>query len=274
MRKSTWAWIGILCLSAVGTSGAFSVRPGWRVASVKHGGTVDVTFAIDNDQATPQVLTCQVRDSYVLPENKAFPAGTWVEPKFKTLTVPAHGSRDAVLRVHAPKGATGELASFVSFIPYAGDTKDSDKTKTPEGTQIVSLISVSLYARIQGTEKGEAELGDVKMAGIPANPSAPAKIEASVVVKNQGNVHLRPRGIFTVFRKGNPAPLHQIDFMTGMPVFPRSAWLYQSQTPGTFAPGEYEVTTQVHVTPDFKMEKKTSFTVNAAGQTTNTHDIR
>jgi len=267
--------IGVIAviLSVAQAAFGFSIKPGAQVVRVEAGKTMKVDFEIENDQKEPLKITPRVKDSFVLPENKGMNASSWLEPLFKEVTVPAQGSKKVQFTVKAPAKATGELAALVSFIPEVKEPEKPVEVKGGIQTRIVTLITVSLYVRIKGTEKGEADLGAIQVNNKPAAGATSAKIEVSVVVKNSGNVHQRPGGQFEIFKKDESKPMSTLEFKSGWPVMPKSEYAYLAFQDGSLAPGDYEIHAKLSFGPDTTIEKKASFTITPAGATTNIVEI-
>lgn len=268
--------IGLAAIVSMSVASAFgfSIKPGAQVVRVEAGKIMKVSFEIENDQKDDLRITPRVRDSFVLTENKNFPAGSWLKPLFKDATVPAHGSKTVQFEVMTPAKATGELAALVSFVPDVKDTEKPVDVKGAIQTRIVTLITVSLYVRVKGTEKGEADLGDLHVINKPAQGAHAAQIQASISVKNTGNVHQRPSGQFTIYKKGDSKPAYTLDFKSGWPVMPRSDYDYMAYTDGALAPGDYEAHTTVSFSPQVTMDKKSAFTILLSGETTNYAEIK
>lgn len=273
-RWLSWVMGGLLFLSTSSIGWAFSIKPGAQVLRENPDKTVKVSFEVQNDQEVPLVVTSQMRDSFVLPENKDISVSAWLEPQFKEIAVPAHGSRKALFKVHVPQKASGELAGLVSFIPKTEDKYEKPVSTAAIQTRIVTLITVSLYVRVKGTEKGEADVGEVRVANVPAASGEPAQVEATAVVKNTGNVHQRPTTHFAVRKKEGGPPLYTMEVPWGWPVMPYSDFPYKARTPGTLSAGSYVVKAKVTFTPKTFIEKETAFMVNTSGNTTNYVELR
>ncbi len=265
--KNALLFIGCLGVSFLGPpqSWGLSIHPGYQVISLKAGTSQKVTYEITNDQPDPLTISTAIRDSFVLPENKDFPAKSWIEPLFQKETIPVRQSRKVSFKIHVPEKATGELAGFISFIPESPPVKaqESPQEKGIQ-TRIVTMITVSLYARIQGTEKGDVELGDVHLQNMPAQQENPASLAANVTVKNTGNVHQRPSGWFEI-TKEDGTPVKRMNFAVGWPTMPQQARVYNAYADDVLPEGRYEVKAHVEFAPKVFMEKKVSLRLEPAG---------
>ncbi len=264
-KASLWLALTVYTLGLAPRVWAFSVQPGFRVATVKPGKTTTVTYELVNDQDKPLTLHTKVRDSFVLPENKAFSASSWVEPPFKEITIPAHKTEIVKVKVRAPEKASGELAAFVTFIPQNPSELKVNKPQdvhTGIETRIVTMISASVYVRVQGTEKGESDVTGLGVRNLKAATDAPASIEGSLIVKNTGNVHQRPSGRFEIFKKGSKDAVAQMNFQAGWPSMPQAETSYTAKTEGTLPPGDYIVKARVTFEPSTVfIEKEQSVTI-------------
>ena len=197
------ALMGIVFMAS--SAWSFSIKPGVQVLTAKAGESREVSFEVVNDESDPLSVSCQLRDSFVLPENKGIDVHSWIEPTFKTIEVPAKSSKTATFTLKVPTQATGEIAGLISFSPEVKE--DPKAKKTGMQTKIVTLITVSLYVRIEGTTKGECDLGAVQIENLPQQGTRAPAVKISIGVKNTGNVHQRPRGEFSVYKKGSASPL-------------------------------------------------------------------
>jgi hypothetical protein len=258
---------GLLLTQAVW---GFSVKPGASIVRVVPGKTTVARFDVVNDSTATLRFSTRLRDSFVLPENKAFPAASWLKITTPEFAVPAQSTKTVTLQVQAPVAAKGELAAFVSFIPAV---EESTGPVTGAQTRIVTMITVSLYARLKGTETGKADLGDVRVSNAAAKGTVPEEVEVSVLVKNLGNVHQRPSGKLDIFPKSGSKPVRTLEFASGLPVMPQSEALYTARAPGKLLPGDYVVRAHVQFGPQSTIDKSVAFTVLPAGATTGYLDL-
>lgn len=258
-------------------SWAFSIDPGFQIIWAKPGEKAKAVYQVINDRDEPMTVRCRLRDSFVNPDNKGMTADAWLKPSFTEITIPAHGKRTAAFAVQPPQGAKGELAALISFVPETKENPASTSEMAPKGgikTRIVTLITVSLYLRVQGTEIGEADLGDLNVTNVPIRGTQPAHIEASVAVKNLGNVHQRPGGNFEIYRVGQSTPVYTLEFQPGWPVFPFSSYTFMASSPaGTLVPGDYQVLAHVQFVKNAAINKKVGFTVDSSSKTVNFHEL-
>lgn len=258
----------VILLGTVATARAVAVRPGFQIVQVKPGLERQVTFDVYNDLDKPITVTVELKDSNVLPENKAFTVDKWLSPTFSQLTIPAGMTRQATLAVKAPANAKGELAGFLTFAPEV-----SAEAASAGPVRIVTRTTVSLYARVEGTEKSGAELGKVNVKNTTVGPAAGKEIEASVLLKNTGNIHERPTGYFEIFKIHETKALYRFAFDPGWPTMPNSQTSYTARTAGPLAPGRYEVLAHVEWSRNSVIEKRLAFRVDDSGMSTDFNEI-
>lgn len=264
----------VILMGVASSAGAFSIKPGAQAIQVAGGKSMKVKFEIVNDQKETLHIAPLIKDSFILPENKTFGAATWLEPLFKEVTVPGGTTKTVYFMVKAPAKASGELAALVSFVPQIKEPEKKEAPKEGIQTRIVTLITVSLYVRIKGTEKGEADVLSVQVRNLPATSHDEARIEAAAVVKNSGNVHQRPSGHFEIYKKGETKPLKTLDFVSGWPVMPQSEYAYSAFTNGTLEAGDYEMRSKISFGPQASIDKKTLFSMSLQGSATNYVEIK
>jgi hypothetical protein len=250
-------------------AGAFSTNPGARVVHAKPGQTVDAWFDVIDNQDFPIDVTAEIRDSNILPENKGIQAKDWLKPQFTTLHVEPHSTVRAMFKAKPPKKASGELAAFISFSPESAVSKSPKGTPMGVRTEIVTLITDSLYLRIVGTEKSQVDLGEMRVDNLPVMGNLPARVQASVQVTNSGNIHQRPDGSISIMKKDSEKPEFVLSWSSGWPVMPYSASLYRSDAPGQLAAGDYVAWAKVDFNDAVIMQKKVGFVVTSLGATTN-----
>ena len=259
----------LLLAGVVGPSWAFEIKPGAQVVRGNAGSTIQATFEIVNDKEEPLKATIAIRDSHTIPENKEFSVTQWLTPGTTTLLVPSMGSLKVPFTIKVPAKAVGELAALVSFTPIV---PEAPKPKTVEPgsilTRIVTLVTVSLYVQVKGTERSQADIDTVKVVNIPGHGDIPSSVQASVLINNTGNIQQRPGGRFEIRKKGERVVKMTPEFTEGaVPVFGESERLFTAHQPGTLDAGDYEVTTTVTFGHGVSTSKKTAFTVDAAGAT-------
>jgi hypothetical protein len=263
----------VLWAGTLSPAWSFSTTPAVQIIEAKPGETAKMVYTVTNDTDKKITLDFQLKEYFSLPENKSFKISDWLEPSTNKIIIPAHKSRLVPFKVKTPKNAVGELTGYISFIP---EVKEEAKPKGHAGgiqTHIVTLITSAVYVRIKGTAIGEADLGDVRVQNITENPSQPAQVQASVVVKNTGNVHQRPSVHFDIEnQKGDLVAA--IDIASGWPVMAKSEMPYKATTKGALPAGNYVIKTKVSFTPAVFIEKKTSFTMDDSGQGTNYKDLK
>ncbi len=266
----------LLVVGVVGPARAFDVKPGAQIVRGKAGSTVKAYFEIVNDTHTPRNFIVEIKDSYLLPENKGLSVNEWLYPELKDVRVPAQGSRKITFQVKIPQKAVGELAAYVSFTPKTADTLPKEPVPIQQGIpiKITTLVTASLYVQIKGTEISQADLGDIRVRNIPEIPNHSPVIEAGILIKNTGNIQQRPGVHFTLKDTSTGKTAAELDSpIGGAPVFGHQDLFYTAKTTGTLKAGMYEAEAVVRFTPEVSAVKKTAFTLTPSGEATDYKEV-
>lgn len=162
------------------------------------------------------------KDWFVLPENKQFKIDDWLtmkEPKFE---LKPGESKRVKFRIHAPKKAQGELVGMLSF-----------RTKSPTRTSVDFVMSGAVYLSVEGTEKLKGTI-----LAFMVEPSTDS-VRAGVLVRNDGNVHLRPFGNLQIV-DAKDQPVANVELQSSQPVYPGKTRPYFGEVKGLpLSPGKY-----------------------------------
>jgi hypothetical protein len=124
--------------------------------------------------------------------------------------------------VKAPKKAQGELVGMLSF-----------RTKSAIRSSVEFMLSGAVYVAVQGTEK---VAGDVH--AMMVTPSSDS-VRAGIVLRNTGNVHLRPVGILQILNDKDQ-PVANVELEQGQPTYPGNERPYLGVVKDLrMAPGKY-----------------------------------
>lgn len=173
------------------------------------------------------------------PEERRVPVSTWLEAEPTQLELAPQQSEMLRYVVTLPQGTIGERAAMVFL---------ADRTAGPStGIGIRTRIGTPIYAIAQGTERVELSLDEVSLSTYDTRHQSTSDgewgIRAAVVVRNQGNVHVRPKGTVAVYNANTPVatePLTTIALQYGHPVYPHSRrTFYGFLKDGHLAPGRY-----------------------------------
>jgi hypothetical protein len=203
-----------------------TVTPGRTEARLMPGQDVDATIVATNDGKELLHVALSTKDWFVLEANKSKNLGvdSWLEIKGdKTFDLAPGASRNILIHIKAPKTAEGELVAMVSFLYVSR----ADAMVTP-------IISVSVYNEIAGTEKVNGQIEDITLM------KWKDQLQAAVMVKSTGNVHLRPTGTLTIF-DAHAKEVAKLMINEAGPAYPGRSQGYFAQLIPDFklAPGRY-----------------------------------
>lgn len=123
------------------------------------------------------------------------------------------------LRIKVPTDVKGELVSQIFF---TSSVLKEDGTPS-EG--IKARVGAVLYVAIKGTEIVDAEIENITISKELKNGNENIKIEA--VVKNKGNVHIRPEGKVTIDDKAGKR-LAELNLRSGKTCLPGQLEVYEA----------------------------------------------
>jgi hypothetical protein len=220
-----------------------SLHPVRQEVVISPGGKFSGTFYVKNTYEYPIQVTVQVKDWFVLPENKEFKIEDWISLSIMELDLERDEEKPVNYELHIPTAARGVLVGMVSFASHS-----------KEGGAIQMKLSGSVYAIVQGTEKIGLEIMDIDFSTIRGKPVI------NVIIKNNGNVHLRPQGTLNIYKKRKS--ICELPFDYGRPVYPGNTHRYEVFLHTcSLEPGKYKA--QVVLKDDlWKLSKKKKFKFN------------
>ena len=206
------------------------VPRGWTLAitptiqnfELAPGESVEGEVLIANTEAESVSISPVSKNWFVLPANKKFKVEDWLTVDQEVFTLNGGESRKVRFKAKAPKKAQGELVGMISF-----------KTKSATMSTVEFVLSGAVYVAVKGTEKFE---GDIRaMMVMPSSES----VKAGVLLRNTGNVHLRPIGIFKIF-DDNDQPVANVELEVGQPTYPGNLRSYLGEVKDLrMKPGKY-----------------------------------
>jgi hypothetical protein len=189
---------------------------------VKPGKKATGELTVTNDEGEKINVVLSSKDWFVTPGNEKFKASEWLSFKQKEFPMEKDGVKTVQFFVEAPQGAKGELVGMLSI---------GVQPEIP--TTLNKVLSVAMYVAIQGTEKLKAEV-----QAIMISPSS-GTLTASLLLKNEGNVHVRPEGWF-VIKNTKGQIIADITLEKGRPTYPGKENVYSGQVKDVqLKPDEY-----------------------------------
>ncbi len=149
------------------------------------------------------------------------------------------------------------------------DQLPAEAEKTPQGKArmtIVPRLALAVYLMIQGKDRVEVELSDVKAARFEGqNPKdemrepPPDLLRIDVTLKNRGSVHVRPSGTTALF-DGEGHLVRASPLGKSMPLLPTADMTIPALLPLPPA-GGYRLVTTIEVIEGVVLQKEISFEV-------------
>ena len=215
------------------------------VANTKITGSFNVYNTGDNAVD----VDVYFKDYYKSEENKSIRSKHWLHVRPMKFNLGPKANREVKYIARVPEDAVGEIMTLIFFrAPSA-----------PESNVMMSF-GVSLYVAIEGTEilNGEIENINIEKIFAPAGGNPP-QYNIKVILKNSGNVHLRPQINIKMYK--DKKVLKTVDFPYGWPVFPGSDYEYIAswqEREFKFKQGSYKAVAEVKI-GDQELKRATAF---------------
>jgi len=206
-------------VSAAAPAAALQLNPARQEVSLSPGETATVQIEAVNETAAAARVGVSVKNWFLLSENAHIAVEDWLradkeeftlKPGEKqvvrfTITAPAAGKKGAA--------ASGFLVGMASFMQDPA-----------ESGGVSFIMSASIYVLIKGTEKPDGTLDDLTLR------REGESLQALALLKNTGNLHLRPTGDIRFFNnKGQE--LGVIPIEESRPVYPGQTRAFGGRTP-------------------------------------------
>lgn len=246
--KRTVLIIAVFLLSARAVFAGLAVSPARSEITIPAEGEYSGAYSVKNEYDIPMDVSVSFRDWFVSDENKGISVSQWLTFPTTNYHLAPGETAEVPYSVKAPKKAKGALVGMVSFVP-----------EEKEPGQVLVVISVSMYVTVAGTQKLKWELGDLKV------DKAGDGLQFNVLVRNKGNVHVRPKGFIDLYRSGKP--VGKFNFMESRPVYPGAARSVVAVTPEglPLGPGDYKAKINVSYSGQSK-KKEIKFRVDESGK--------
>jgi hypothetical protein len=157
---------------------------------------------VSNETQDSLEVTPSEKTWFLLPENAPLGVEEWLSFDQEPFVLKPDEKREIPFTVSVPAASTRTLQGFlVGMLSFVGN---------PEGQAVMvnTMISVSVYVTIRGTERPAWTVPSLKMS------RDGDIVQAIFTVKNTGNVHLRPQGSVELFdKKGRTGPCKAVVHM-------------------------------------------------------------
>jgi len=209
------------------------------------GEIYEGSFTVYNETQEKMYILVKLKKWRELKENSDIKPEDWVEIYPEEFDIVPGENKEVKFKVTVPKKAQGFVMTHVSFCP-----------EVKQGGSVGMVMSLPIYVTIEGTEVFKAEISDVGLIKDKTD------LQVMVVVKNDGNVYIRPKGKVTIKRKKKE--ITSINLKYGRPVYPGQVRGYSGDwREAELASGKYKLTAMVNYgsttlekTMVFKIDKK------------------
>ncbi len=181
---------------------ALSVTPSLQNFELKAGDSTEGEVLVANTEEEEISVRPTTKTWFLLPDNQKIKIDDWLQIPSAEFSLKPGESKKLRIKVHAPKKAVGELVGMLSF-----------HTKSPTRTTVEFVLSAAVYLAVSGTEKISGNI-DAMMV----TPSTDA-VNAGVLLRNTGNVHLRPAGILEILNSKDQI-VANVELERGQPTYP------------------------------------------------------
>lgn len=211
--------LGFLC----GNAWPIHISPTFQIYELEAGQSTWGEATITNDEGQPIKVTAEVRDWYVSKENKNYSVKDWIQFKDPELMLGVGESKTVRFKLKAPTHAKGELIAMASYL-----------VEEEVQSNVRKKMSVAIYLSIKGTEKIDSSLEAIAIMQMDNG------IKTGVVIKNKGNVHIRPLGEFNILTSKNE-PVAFVFIKRSQATFPGESQEYFGELKDVrLKPGRYK----------------------------------
>ncbi len=220
------------------------VSPSRIVLQGKPRQKLSGTFHVENPGPTPVEVRVEPEDwSGGITGSRG--QVSWLSVHPETLIVKPGKRAKVQYTIRIPAQASGELRSQVFFTANAPASESE--------TSIHSRLGTIVYVGIQGTERIDAEIGEVSVIYSASTPdiAQPDRLEAVIRVRNRGNVHLIPEGEVSI-RNEEGQVVASVTLPPGWGLLPGEEEEYHAIGHGVhLAPGPYQIDITIRGGADF-----------------------
>ena len=231
------AWVSLF----LATSASALVVSPWRTElSVDPGTQKKGSISLVNESAEAVTYEIAFRDLSA----RTGEASNWIDLDTRTIRLEANGRKAIAYVITIPEEAEGEFSGRLSFAEKGQNQNQASMMS------IATRISVPIFAVIRGTERYSVEIVNFRLK--PHN-----LLQAEVVLRNAGNVHIRPRGECEVRLRGHDeVECYFVINEQGFPVYPGQDRVLIGHLPRLLESGTYVAALRVPVPGGNPVQKK------------------
>ncbi len=258
-KKILLFWLILLIGFPVSVYASVRVTPVVSQLNISTGEEKSDFFSVQN--TGDELVTIEVELEELLREEtdtEGINVDSWLEVEPRRFNIASGQEKRVMYKVNVPEDGEGELRARVFFTTGV----------TSKGTiGIKKRFGVAVYVAIQGTEIVEAEITGVSVSGIGPGTKGDFKggMKIGVTVRNDGNVHIRPRGK-VVIKDGKGKMVKELALPYGYPIMPQQSYTYNvSWKDHDFSWGRYQADASIQYGKVYELNKtheaQTSFSV-------------
>jgi len=215
----------LLVAAGVASNAGLIVSPTRQEVTLPPGGTFEGTYKVTNGFGRNYSLAVETRYWYATKEEeKNIPVTDWLQVTPSSFTFKPDETVDVKYKVKLSTAQTGMRAAMITFVP------------TGESQGVTLVVSVSIFVTVRGTEKISWDFSGLQVSNYQGST------QFSTIVRDNGNVHVRPTGYFKVISPKKKETV--LEVLEGRPVYPgqsRQIVVHAGQKDIFPEPGKYKV---------------------------------
>jgi hypothetical protein len=216
----------IFCIISSLIYAGISINPTKKEIELSRGEFYRDYFLVNVSTGDFDTVSVSARVWQEMEQNKDIKIDQWLKidnTDFK-ITKKNKGQIEVWYNVSVPTNTLGEIAAMISFTPRNTKINNSSLTQ---------IYSVPLYVFIKGTMSLKAE---VEKFEINLNNN---KTFCVAYLKNEGNVHFRPKTKFVFYKKKKQ--VLEVNLNTGWPVYANSTRFFKGESEHLLKKGKYKL---------------------------------
>lgn len=243
----------ILAMAVVPTAEAgLSISPARQEIWMASGESKTIEYTVKNTAKKPVTVVVYYDDWSKLPENEAIDAKDWLHLETRKILLGTDEEKKIKVTIVTPENAIGELVAMVTFEPRA-----------EQMPMVSASYGSTVYLVVKGTERKQAEIGDIKVLRTAKNT-----IFAAVKVKNTGNIHIRPR--IRLILEDKYGIEKYMDMPYGKPVYGKKEFIYTKEVSGKFLEeGAYSLKVIANCANGYIFSKEKKITLTSEAESAN-----
>lgn len=228
----------------------FKVGPSYFEVSLNPGERREKAIFLENPYKKSMTLLVEVEDFPNFSRNRNIKPADWLGLKKMEVVVPKKSKKLLKFKMTAPKGLKGEVAAKIGIMEKGqGDAMIHTR-------MIVVVYLISLDGSIISADMNSFE----------ASRDKEKDISFKMVLKNSGNIHIRPKGVLEIINaKGRS--VKKVKLAEILPLFEEQEGTLKNEEALKDLPdGEYTVKSDISIGYDKKFNLVNEFSMSVAGE--------